>query len=247
MFAPKYLVPNGFTAFSMLFGLASIAASAQGHFEWAAWAILWGVLLDKLDGSAARLLNATSDFGVQYDSFADFVVFGISPAALVYFRMQSVPAWSGPDAALPAWVAQVCCGAFVVAASARLARFNITEMPMGDRYFYGIPTTFCGAFLASLFLSISRGSLPASWMAAFPALLVVCGVAMVSSVMLPKLKPRASKALNVFQYGNAAAAYVLAPLQVLPEVLLGQSLLYLTVGVGWCLVNPPKPDAAEPA
>jgi hypothetical protein len=39
----------------------------------------------------------------------------------------------------------------------------------------------------------------------------------------------------------------LAPLQILPEVLLGQSLLYLTVGVGWCLVNPPKPDAAEPA
>jgi hypothetical protein len=95
-----------------------------------------------------------------------------------------------------------------------------------------------------LFLSISRGSLPESWIAAFPALLVVCGVAMVSSVMLPKLKPRASKALNVFQYGNAAAAYVLAPLQILPEVLLGQSLLYLTVGVGWCLVSPPKPDAS---
>jgi CDP-diacylglycerol--serine O-phosphatidyltransferase len=242
MVSPRYFVPNGFTALSMVCGLLSVAASAEGNFELAAWAILWGVLLDKLDGTAARLLKATSGFGVQYDSFADFVVFGIAPAALVHFRMQSVPFWSGPDAQLPAVVASICCALFVVASSARLARFNITEMPMGDRYFYGIPTTVCGAFLASLFLTVERGSLPMSWMAAFPAVLIVAGVAMVSSVLLPKLKVRPWLALNIFQFANVAVAYVCAPLRILPEVLLGQALTYVVVGVGWCLVKPPKPD-----
>ena len=71
----KYLVPNGFTAFSLLLGLASIVHSVNGHYELAAWMILWGVLLDKLDGTAARIMNASSPFGAQLDSFADFVSF----------------------------------------------------------------------------------------------------------------------------------------------------------------------------
>ena len=74
----RYIVPNGFTALSMLFGFASIAASAEGSYVIAAWMIVWGVLLDKLDGTAARLLDACSDFGMEFDSFADFVVFGAS-------------------------------------------------------------------------------------------------------------------------------------------------------------------------
>jgi CDP-diacylglycerol--serine O-phosphatidyltransferase len=65
-------VPNGFTALSLLLGLGSVVKSAEGDFRLAAWMIPWGVLLDKLDGSAARLLDATSKFGVELDSFADF-------------------------------------------------------------------------------------------------------------------------------------------------------------------------------
>ena len=86
MNSARYLVPNGCTATSMLFGLASVMCSAQGAFDLAAWMILWGVLLDKLDGVTARLMKATSEFG------ADFVVFGIAPGALIYFRS---PTWNG--------------------------------------------------------------------------------------------------------------------------------------------------------
>ena len=71
----KYLVPNSLTAFSMLLGLISTYYSTQGHYDLAAWMILWGVLLDKLDGTSARLLNASSKFGAELDSFADFVTF----------------------------------------------------------------------------------------------------------------------------------------------------------------------------
>ena len=82
----RYIVPNSFTALSLVFGLVSIVASSSGNYQLASWLILWGVLLDKLDGASARLLNASSEFGVQFDSFADFVVFGIAPASLIYNR-----------------------------------------------------------------------------------------------------------------------------------------------------------------
>ena len=90
----KYLIPNSITASSMLMGLASIYLAAREDFVMAAWLILWGVLLDKLDGTMARLLDACSEFGVQFDSFADFVVFGIAPASLIYFLMAN---WSTRD------------------------------------------------------------------------------------------------------------------------------------------------------
>ena len=83
----RYLVPNSFTALSMLFGAYAIALASDGQFQLASWLVLWGVLLDKLDGTAARLCHATSEFGVQYDSFADFVVFGLAPAAILFFAL----------------------------------------------------------------------------------------------------------------------------------------------------------------
>lgn len=234
-FHPKFLVPNAFTAFSMLFGLASVAASARGEFALAAWMVLWGVLLDKLDGTAARLLHASSGFGVQYDSFADFVAFGIAPAALVYYRLQDLPMYQGPMQ----WALIGATGLFVIAVSARLARFNISDPPGGDQYFYGIPTTLMGALSASFYLTWESQHLPDGALLAYPVYLVVASFLMVSSVKLPKLKLRKNLALNVFQIGNVALAYVIAPLRLWPEVLLAQAVVYVTVGVVWCLIYPP--------
>ena len=239
---PKYLAPNGFTALSMLFGLSSIAASATGQYTLAAWMILWGVLLDKLDGTAARLFHATSEFGVQFDSFADFVVFGIAPAALVFFHAEAGTAWGG-DARL---LLLAGVGCFVVATSARLARFNISEPPAGDRIFYGIPTPLVGATLASFFLT-SQSHAPQA-LEALPILLLVSGAAMVSNLRLPKLKRRKNKALDYFQMVNIAVVYIATPFRVLPEYLLVLCVLYLSVGLTWGFLHPPHTDhGAQPA
>ncbi len=234
-FHPKYLIPNAFTAFSMMFGLASAAASAQGDFTLAAWMILWGVLLDKLDGTAARLFNASSAFGVQYDSFADFVAFGVAPAALVWYRLK--------DAALYQGGLQIALflavSLYVIAVSARLARFNISDPPGGDRYFYGLPTTLMGALSASFYLTWEKFTLPEGALLAYPAYMLVASFLMVSAVRLPKLKLRKNKALNAFQIVNVGAAYVLAPLRLWPEILFLQGVAYVVVGVTWCLIHPP--------
>ena len=233
----KYLVPNGFTATSMLFGLASVVMSASGEFVLAAWMILWGVLLDKLDGTAARLLNATSGFGVQFDSFADFVIFGIAPASLFYFRLAEMP---GYEAGAGRLLLLISVGVFVVATSARLARFNISEPPGGDRIFYGIPTTLVGALLASAYLTWDLYGLNESFLEPAPFYLLVSGVAMVSNVRLPKLKGRENKVIHYFQILNIAAVYALTPFKLMPEYLLFLCCLYIGVGVTWAFFNPPE-------
>lgn len=231
----KYLVPNSCTAFSLVLGLASIVNSIQGNLELAAWMILWGVLLDKLDGTFARLLNASSPFGAQLDSFADFVSFGMAPAALFYFGLMD------NEMVHSVWL-QASCIVFVVATASRLARFNVAEPPLGHLMFYGIPTTFMGAIFASGFLTWKQFQWSDEIMATVPFLLFLASVAMVSSVKLPKIKPRKNMALNIFQAVNVLTAYIIAPIQMLPQVLFVQGVFYVTVGVIWYGLKPPTDD-----
>lgn len=238
----KYFVPNGFTALSLLLGLASIVMSVEGNFELAAWMILWGTLLDKLDGTTARLFNATSAFGLQFDSFADFVAFGIAPAALLYFRLVGTSLYEGSFRT--ALVASA--GLFVVALAVRLARFNITTAD-GDTMFLGIPGTLMGAIIAAGYLTWHKHALGEPSLVFAPAVLIIGAALMVSNLRLPKLKARKRLWLNAFQLGNVLAAYILGPLMLFPEYLFGLAVVYLSVGLAVGMVLPPAPDAPESA
>jgi len=231
----KYLVPNGFTAVSLILGLASVVHTVQGNYELAAWMILWGVLLDKLDGTAARLLNASSPFGAQFDSFADFVCFGIAPAALLFFGLSEV------DMVHYGWM-MASAGIYVVAVAARLARFNISEPPNSHLVFYGIPTTIMGALFASGYLAWLKLGLVDEYMAPMPFVLFIASFAMVSNVRLPKLKVRKNMFLNIFQAFNVLVAFVFAPLMLFPEILFGQGVFYVVVGIVWFGISPPTDD-----
>ena len=231
----RYLVPNSFTAMSLLLGLASIFQSTEGKYELAAWMILWAVLLDKLDGASARLLDASSEFGAQMDSFADFVSFGIAPAALLFCGLREA-GFSG--IVHYGWL-MASCGVYVVAVAARLARFNVSEPANGHLMFFGIPTTLMGALVASGYLAWDKLGLGFGLMAPIPFLLLILSIAMVSNVKLPKLKLHKNMYLNAFQMGNVLLAYIIAPLQILPEILFLQAVFYVTVGVIWYAIKPP--------
>jgi CDP-diacylglycerol---serine O-phosphatidyltransferase len=95
----KYLVPNGITSLSIVFSSLGIQSAVAGRPRTAAWWMLYCVLVDKLDGFAARGLRATSAIGLQLDSLADFLAFGIAPASLFYtfFSPQTDAGWAtGP-------------------------------------------------------------------------------------------------------------------------------------------------------
>ena len=246
-FHPKYLAPNGFTAMSMVLGLASMITAASGDFTLAAWMIVWGVLLDTLDGAAARLLRATSEFGAQFDSFSDFVVFGLAPAALVYFRLSALPTFQGEGRG---WML-AGLALYSVATAIRLARFNIDTgdpAPGGGRFFVGIPSTAAGGMLALMYLTWERAGLGESALIAFPAIMVAFAVAMVSRVRLPKLRRQDSQIFNLIIGMSVLAAYTLAPLRLLPELLLAMTVTNIVSAIIWAAtVSTEEEEADTPA
>jgi CDP-diacylglycerol--serine O-phosphatidyltransferase len=203
-----------------------------GSFTLAAWCILWCVLLDKLDGTLARLLRAQSRFGVEYDSFADFCAFGFAPAALVSQYVLARPGWVEVGGVRTA--ALSAAAFYVVMAAVRLARYNVETSAVGDRLFFGVPSTMSGGLIASGFLVATRHLTgpDAAWPPlAAAGILVLLGLLMISRFPLPKLRVRRSRWFNYFQAANIVAAYTLAALMMFPEFLFAQGFSYIAVGM----------------
>jgi len=150
-----FLLPSLFTVGNLVCGYFAAAASLAGgtdDFDRAAKAIGLAILFDSLDGRIARLLGANTEFGVQFDSLADVVSFGIAPGLLAY--TWGVRHLAGLDSS--PWVQQVMhfgwwiCLAFVVCCAWRLARFNVHGMaPGGSKYFVGMPTPAAAGMIAA--------------------------------------------------------------------------------------------------
>ena len=129
-----YILPNLFTAASAFLGVISIISSIQGNYFKAIIYIILSLILDGLDGRVARL---TSKFGVEFDSLADLVAFGVAPAILFYL---TVGAKFGRFGALIAAM-------FVVFGAIRLARFNVTTGTYEPNVFIGLPECFGLVFI----------------------------------------------------------------------------------------------------
>ncbi len=228
----------------MVFGLYSIASTFAGEYVTAAWMILVCVLIDKLDGSLARLLNASSKFGVELDSFSDFLTFCVAPG-LLYMGLVTNDArytgWWGQGAGLT--FVKFACAFFIVMGGLRLAKFNVLTEEIGGKIFLGIPTTLCGGINACWALTVWKYDLPHACIAAYPIVLVVLGLWMVSNIPLPKVGKTSSTPFNVFLAVNAVAIYILIPLQLYPEYLLALALIWAFVGTGlaWFVWHARKP------
>ncbi len=141
-----YLLPNLFTTGGLLAGYFAIVSAFSGRFTEGAIAVFVAGLLDGVDGRVARLTNTQSDFGVQYDSLADLVSFGLAPSLVMYAWSLSALKEYGPVLGKIGWAA-----AFVYAACAalRLARFN-TQVGVADkRYFQGLASPAAAGLLMS--------------------------------------------------------------------------------------------------
>lgn len=141
----RVTAPSIFTTANMACGFASVLLAFRERFGWAAGILVLAVVLDMADGFVARKVGATTPFGVQLDSMADLISFGMAPAVLVH-------TW-----ALDAWPVAAWAGAFLWLACAafRLARFNVTVDPMADkRYFVGLPSPGAAAVVIATILAL---------------------------------------------------------------------------------------------
>ena len=139
-FRGVFLLPNLITTGSLFGGFYAIVAAMDGRFYAAAWAILISMILDGLDGRVARMTKTTSGFGVQYDSLADLVAFGVAPAILVYL-------WALQPYHQFGWAAAFL---FVVCGALRLARFNVQTGSIDPRYFNGLPIPAAAMMVATI-------------------------------------------------------------------------------------------------
>lgn len=141
-----YIIPNLFTTGNLFCGFWAIISVFQEKFFIASVAILLATVFDMLDGKIARLSGATSKFGVQYDSLADLVSFGIAPAILSF-------SWALRPYGKFGWLAAfvyVACGAL------RLARFNVQSSSGEIKYFKGLPIPAAASMLALTILLYLR-------------------------------------------------------------------------------------------
>lgn len=142
----RVLIPNFFTLVGLCAGLTAIRMSIEARYELAIAAIVFAALLDGIDGRVARMLKASSRFGAEFDSLADFVNFGVAPALVIF----TWGAWDTPGTRGLAWIVVLL---LAVACGLRLARFNAVldvERPKWQsNYFSGVPAP-AGAIIALL-------------------------------------------------------------------------------------------------
>ena len=129
----RMLIPNFFTLLALCAGLTSIRMAIEQRYEIAVAAIILAALLDALDGRIARYLKASTRFGAELDSLADFVNFGVAPGIIIF-------TWALGDLKSIGWIAVLL---FALCAALRLARFNVAldvEQPnWKGNYFVGVP------------------------------------------------------------------------------------------------------------
>jgi CDP-diacylglycerol--serine O-phosphatidyltransferase len=163
-----------FTAANMACGFSAVPLAFNHHSHWAAALMTLAIVMDIADGAVARLVGATSPFGVQLDSLADLISFGLAPAVLVYTWV--LPEW--PEIAWFSPYLWQACAAF------RIERFNITiDTTAAKRYFVGMPSPGAAAVVIATVVALDTPEAKVGPAILLPACIsVVPALLMVSTV-----------------------------------------------------------------
>lgn len=220
-----YLFPTMFTVGNLLCGFSSILNASLGRLETAAILIIIAGVMDGLDGRIARLTKTTSDFGLEFDSLADVVSFGVAPGFLVYH-------WSLHPLGRSGWLLVFL---YVVCAAMRLARFNIRASSGSRRYFAGLATPMAAGLLASIAYAF-----PAPRAEKWEQVLVAAIVVAAAGLMISRIRYRAFKDIDLrhrrsYIYVLAIAVMLAAIVTHTKSTLLVLTVIYAVSGPVWFL------------
>jgi CDP-diacylglycerol--serine O-phosphatidyltransferase len=212
-----YLLPSLFTMGNMFCGYACVVYATRGEFETAAPFIGVAIVLDMLDGRIARMTGTASEFGMEFDSLADIVTFGIAPAILAF-------EWGLVPLGRLGWAASFM---FLAAAAMRLARFNIQSAAGGDkRYFVGLPSPAAAAIPAATVFAYPWGF--QDYRSALPVLVLVLVPAV---LMVSKIRFRSFKTFDQARRPYTVLLFIAAAIVMVTThprfVLVGMAYTYL--------------------
>jgi CDP-diacylglycerol--serine O-phosphatidyltransferase len=226
-----YLLPNLFTTTSLLLGFWSIVQASQGHFNAAALGIVGAGICDMLDGWVARATRSASRFGVEYDSLADVVSFGVAPAFLLW-------SWTLAPLGRRGWVVAAL---FAVCTALRLARFNVQQQQVQKTGYRGLPSPIAGGFVAASIWFLGwlglEPPLPRMVGAAVTAGFAGLALLMVSSLPYFSLKGSRLAGRHPFPVLVGAIVGLVVILLHHEPVLFGLGLLYILSGPGLWLME----------
>lgn len=196
---PKHLVPNVVTLANIALGFLSIIAAADGRYDHAVYFLFAAALCDMMDGRLARMLDASSKFGMELDSLSDVVSFGIAPAVLMYLSTLKVYGTVGA----------MVCVAYLLCGALRLARFNIDEGPLAKVTFQGTPIPVAAGYIMSFVLVKIASERAGSDVTGLPNWVMAAGtlamaVFMVTTLKVPKFRKNAGPPIFMMVIGIAA-------------------------------------------
>jgi len=147
------IFPNSLTIGNMFFGFWSVISSVNGEYLWACYFVLLGGVCDAFDGKVARLVKSTSDFGIEFDSLADVVTFGVAPSVLMYMLYKNVYIEIYPGLEDLGHLILIFSFFPLLFASIRLARFNAELVdPTVKGAFSGLPSPAAALTIVSFVL-----------------------------------------------------------------------------------------------
>ena len=217
-----YLLPNLITSASLFGGFYSIICSFDGQFENAAIAILVSAVLDGLDGRVARLTGSSSSFGVEYDSLADLVAFGLAPGILIF-------TWALRPFGRYGWLAAFL---YVVCGALRLARFNVQVTTIESKRFNGLPIPAAAAMVCTtvlLFFDMGHGSEMVKHVTVL-ALVYILAFFMISNVKFYSFKEFNLAKRMPFQLLVFLIVLLVIVANYPTKMLFGLTLLYVASG-----------------
>ncbi len=224
-----YLLPTCFTIGNLFCGFFSLVESSRDNFERAAGLIILAGILDGLDGRIARLTGTTSEFGLEFDSLADIVSFGVAPAILAY-------RWALSPFHRIGWLIAFL---YVICAAMRLARFNIQHAVAEKRYFAGLPSPPAATMLACVAFAFPARP-PERWLSGLiGALVVVVAILMISRLRYRSFKDFDLRNRRSYTWVLLLAAIFVAIFTHPKGALLALSAVYLVSGpvaYAWGLV-----------
>jgi CDP-diacylglycerol--serine O-phosphatidyltransferase len=248
----KFALPSIVTMISVLCGFSSVVMSLnaagenpQVYFQWAAVLLVLAGVFDGLDGRIARATNTATEFGVQLDSLADVLSFGMAPAILAYRYGFFQLGMGDHHLRAVGWAASfffIACGAL------RLARFNVQVGAVDARFFVGMPIPAGAACVASVILAWPTPPTASHYAYLFALELFAVGLLMVSTVRFPTFKklPQNPQARLWIYVGFALILCLLIIFKQL--FFLGFFAIYILLGLtlnlawilGWRGVLPPQ-------
>jgi CDP-diacylglycerol--serine O-phosphatidyltransferase len=216
-----YLLPNLLTSLNLLAGFYAVTQVLNHSYGKAVWAILLAAVFDGLDGMAARLTKGSSAFGLEFDSLADLISFGMAPAIFLYL-------WQLHRYGRIGWVAAflfLACGAL------RLARFNVQAADVQKHRFLGIPIPMAASQVVNTYLILNHTQLDPRTQ----GILVLATAYLTAFLMISSIQFRSLKSFNVRKENSFAIPVLLillmAAILSMPHVMLWIcSTLYILSG-----------------